>query len=69
MKTYSKIYCEYLSQTYDKGIFLDSWKVGRVQPIFKKGSKTIRSNYRSILFPLVVGNVIDHKHIWSNDRQ
>ena len=66
--------------SYDKGVFPDSWKIARVQPVPKKGSKSLPSNYRPISLLSVVCKVMEkcinsqilkylEKHKLIHDRQ
>ena len=45
--------------SYDCGIFPIGWKTARVQPIPKKGSKTLPTNYRPISILSVVSKVME----------
>ena len=40
--------CRIYNMSIESGIFPDSWKIGRVAPIFKSGSTVDRLNYRPI---------------------
>ena len=66
--------------SYEKGIFPDGWKAARVQPIPKKGSKTLPNNYRPISLLSTLSKVMEkllnsqilnylEKHKLINDRQ
>ena len=46
------------------GTFPDDWKHARIVPIFKKGDKTLPSNYRPISILSTVSKVLE-KHIHS----
>lgn len=48
-----------LQASYDKGILPDCWKTARVQPISKKGSKAMLSNYRLISLLLIKSKVME----------
>lgn len=45
--------------SYDSGIFPSCWKTARVQPIPKKGSKTLPNNYRPVSLLSIVSKVME----------
>ena len=45
--------------SYNMGIFPENWKTARVQPVPKKGSKSIPSNYRPISILSVICKVME----------
>ena len=45
--------------SFEKGIFPDRVKISKVIPVFKKGSKTIMSNYRPISITNPVGKILE----------
>lgn len=47
------------SLSYDQGIFPDNWKTARIQPIPKKGKKTLVSNYRPIALLPTISKVME----------
>ncbi|ESP03159.1 hypothetical protein LOTGIDRAFT_59597, partial [Lottia gigantea] len=51
-----------------KGVFPDSWKLAHVIPLFKKGRRHIRSNYRPISLLNNISKIFEklvHKHLLS----
>ena len=61
--------CNMMSLSLCSRVFLDSWKVARVAPIFKEGPSNERSNYRPIsvlpaVSSLFVKLVYDLEYVW-----
>src|SRR3978361_490233 len=46
------------TMSYKRGKFPSSWKLARVQPVPKKGKKTIPSNYRTIAVLPIISKVM-----------
>ncbi|CAG9818170.1 unnamed protein product [Phaedon cochleariae] len=44
----TSVLCKLFNYSYKLGIFPSNWKIARVQPVPKKGKKTLPSNYRTI---------------------
>ena len=63
LKMAANIVAPSLSQIFDKsihsGIFPADWKLARVSPIFKKGDKTDRNNYRPISVISAVAKIFE----------
>ena len=55
--------CECLANIFNlslqSGIFLDDWKLARIMPIYKDGSKTECGNYRPISVISIVAKVFE----------
>ncbi len=64
-KVISPVVCEIFNKCMDEGVFPKSLKTAEVIPIFKKGDKTLCSNYRpiSLLPPL---SKVFERHIHNN---
>lgn len=53
------ILCKLFELSYKKGIFPDTWKNARVQPVPKKGKKNLASNYRPISLTPIISKVME----------
>ena len=51
--------CTLTNRCIDEGIFPDCFKVGKVVPIPKRGSRKILSNYRPITITSIVGKIVE----------
>ena len=47
------------NQSLNESVVPDSWKTANVVPIFKKGDKSIASNYRQISLTSLVGKLLE----------
>ena len=47
------------NQSLNEGVVPDSWKTANVVPIFKKGDKSLASNYRPISLTSLVGKILE----------
>ena len=43
----------------NEGVVPDSWKTAKVAPIFKKGDKSMASNYRPVSLTSLVGKLLE----------
>ena len=60
------VFTRLFNMSYKKGIFPSSWKAARVQPIPKKGKKTLPNNYRPVALLSVISKVMEkavNKHL------
>ncbi|CAG9813842.1 unnamed protein product [Phaedon cochleariae] len=54
--------------SYKLGIFPSNWKIARVQPVPRKGKKTLPSNYRPIALLSIISKMPrsqTHSHLWN----
>ena len=47
------------NQSLNEGVVPDSWKTANVVPVFKKGDRSIASNYRPISLTSLVGKLLE----------
>ena len=73
-KTVAKPLCIIFNRSLQEGIFPDKWKQGNLVPIFKKGEKSIPSNYRPVSLLSNLGKIQEriifkhlYKHLYSNN--
>ncbi len=80
LKGCSKTVCKPLCILFNRSVTLNkypsSWKIANVMPLFKKGDKSLLSNYRPISLISCVGKVMErvmlnikyiHSHLNSNN--
>ena len=73
-KTVAKPLCIIFNRSLQEGIFPDKWKQGNLVPIFKKGEKSIPSNYRPVSLLSNLGKIQEriifkhlYNHLYSNN--
>ena len=55
----SRPICEICNLSISRGVFLDACKIANLKPIYKKGKKTVPSNYRPISLLPIISKVIE----------
>ena len=56
-KSISKPLSILMNRSFNEGIFPEAWKVANVMPIFKKGDKSLPSNYRPVALLSCLGKL------------
>ena len=54
-----------INESLDTGIYPDEWKVSKVMPVFKSGSKDDVKNYRPISILSVISKIIE-RHVYNH---
>ena len=56
-KSISKPFSILMNRSFNEGIFPEAWKVANVLPIFKKGDKSLPSNFRPVALLSCLGKL------------
>ena len=65
----AKPLCIIFSRSLHEGIFPDIWKLGNLVPLYKKGNRSISTNYHPVSLLSNIGKIQEHivfKHIYNH---